>query len=206
MGAIAKIIADDTAAQHARFLVVWAPIAPEEGGLSDTPGDRGGLTNCGVTLRFLQAQGQIDPVVAQAFDLDGNHDLDDADIRDLTPELAAELYERCLWVRGAICTLPAPIDGMILDQAINCGLVGAYRILQRAINAVGPQTVTVDGDLGDITRDALAQALLVHHSDVVVEAVRKAAMDHYRSICVADPAQLRFLNAWLNRAEALGHV
>ena len=206
MGATLTVQTQATPAQDQRFRQVLAAVLGEEGGLSDTPGDRGGLTNFGVTLRFLVAQGAIDPAIRARFDLNHDGDLDGADIRLLTPEEAGGLYERCLWIRTGYCNLPAPIDGMLFDQAVNCGVVGANKLLQRAINSLSRCPITVDGVLGDQTLIALRVCLRLNSTARVVRAFRQAAMDHYRAICVADPEQLRFLAGWLNRAEALGNV
>lgn len=191
----------------ARFLRLDAEIEREEGGLSDDPADHGGLTNRGVTLRFLVACGRLDPIVVKAYDLDHSGDLDGADIRLLTADQVRALFRQFLWIRTGFWKLPQPLDGCLLDQAVNCGQGFAVRLLQMAINKLNLRaTVVVDGVNGDQTRMGMSVAITVFGIGRLVQAYREAAIDHYRAICQADPAQMKYLAGWQARAEALGHV
>lgn len=102
----------------------------EEGGLSDDPGDPGGLTKFGISQRAYP----------------------DVDIRNLTREGAIEIYHSDYWnpVRGD--ELPPGVDLMVFDMGVNAGVARSVKILQRCIG------VNDDGVIGGETRDAAAAA------------------------------------------------
>lgn len=202
---------DIAASYSRRFMAAVAKLLGTEGGFVDDPADRGGATKDGISLRFLQGEGKIDPSIAHDFDLDMDGDIDVDDIRLLTMSEAISLYYRCFWDRNQLETFCEPIGEILLDQEVNDGTAGGNKLLQRAINActahiAGVERLNVDGDLGDKTKAAMAE-VLSHPAlgmPALVEAYREAAKARYRAIVAADPSQQRFLNGWLARADALG--
>jgi lysozyme family protein len=182
-----------------------------EGGFSNDPVDRGGTTNFGITLRFLQGEAKLDPELVKLFDLDMDGDLDGADIRGLTKGEAVYLYHHCFWERYHLESFAEPIGEILLDQEVNDGATGANKLLQRAINScsahmAGVDRLNVDGVLGDATHAAM-DAVLEHPGlgmPALVEAFREAARARYRAIVAANPSQQKFLDGWLARADELG--
>jgi len=61
-----------------------------EGGLVDNPNDPGGITNHGVSLRWLKSKGL-------AGDLNHDGDVDAADIKIMTVEQASGFYKTYWW-------------------------------------------------------------------------------------------------------------
>ena len=86
------------------------------------------------------------------FDIDGDGDVDKADIVLVTPELASRVYRGWFWrdVRGD--DLPAGIDLATFDFAVNSGPGRATRFLQEAVGA------EVDGLFGPRTLAAVRNA------------------------------------------------
>lgn len=108
-----------------------------EGGFVDHPDDPGGATNLGVTRATLAAWRKR-PVSR-------------AEMRALRRAEAALIYRRLYWdaVRGD--DLPAGLDAVMFDHAVNSGPRAAILALQKAVS------VTPDGRFGPLTlRAALA--------------------------------------------------
>lgn len=98
-----------------------------EGGLSDHPKDRGGLTKFGISQRAYP----------------------DEDIVNLTVERAKELYLRDYWLPVGCEAVPDGIKFDLFDMAVNSGKLAAILNLQRACG------VPVDGKLGPLTLKAI---------------------------------------------------
>ena len=90
-----------------------------EGGFSDHVDDPGGATNMGITRATLAGV--------------RGHAVSRADVRALTREQATEIYRSLYWraVRGD--ELPAGVDMVLFDHAVNSGPKAAIRTLQGAL-------------------------------------------------------------------------
>ncbi|MDG4549853.1 MAG: glycosyl hydrolase 108 family protein [Candidatus Contendobacter sp.] len=106
-------------------------ILEEEGGLVNHPGDPGGLTRFGISQRAY-------PTV---------------DIRSITEDDAKAFYRRDYWNPIHGDELPAGLDLLMLDTAINMGAETAVRLLQEALN------VRVDGMIGGMTINGARQQM-----------------------------------------------
>lgn len=125
-------------------------VARWEGGLVDHPNDPGGITNRGVSLRWLRAVGA---------DIDGDGDIDQDDIRAVTPEVAAQLFHRHFWIGPGVHLLPPLVAVAVYDGAVNQGAGRAVRQLQAACNSMSREPPLVaDGCIGGRTL-ARVQAL-----------------------------------------------
>lgn len=147
-----------------------------EGGYVDHPRDPGGATNLGITLGTAKAY---------RLDLDGDGDVDKDDVRLLTPKAAAPVYRQGYWLKAACDRLPAGVDYMIFDLAVNSGTDRAKRYLQRAAG------VAEDGQIGPKTLAAVAKlnpARLVERLSEIREAF-------YRSL----PTFETFGKGWMRR-------
>lgn len=128
--------------EQERFDRCLKAVLRHEGGYVDHPRDPGGATNLGVTLG-----------TAKAFrlDIDGDGDVDKNDVRLLTPETAAPVYRKGYWLAASCDKLPAGLDYMVFDLAVNSGTDRAKRYLQKSAGVV------VDGQIGPKTLAAVAQ-------------------------------------------------
>jgi lysozyme family protein len=68
-----------------------------------------------------------DPGGATKFGID-QRSHPDVDIKNLTAEEATEIYWN-EWVRNGCEHLPAPLDWLFFDAAVNCGIVRAQKFL-----------------------------------------------------------------------------
>ena len=168
-------------------------VAKWEGGLADHPSDPGGITNYGISLRFLQGEG---------IDIDGDGDVDADDIRGLTFEQAALLYRQYFWEPFRLSDFPQDIATCFYDCAVNCGPRRATRITQRACNSfVGPYGVKLieDGIFGAKTR----AFLLKNRHPKLVPAMLDQREAFYERLVQKKPSLNVFLNGWLRRCQDL---
>jgi lysozyme family protein len=128
-----------------RFQRSLKAVLKHEGGYVDHPRDPGGATNLGITLGTAKAY---------RLDIDGDGDVDKNDVRLLTPETAAPVYKDGYWLKCQCDKLPAGVDYMVFDLAVNSGTNRAMRYLQRAVGAVedgkiGPKTLSLVNKLNE---------------------------------------------------------
>ncbi len=84
----------------------------------------------------------------------------------------------------------------VFDFAVNGGPGTAVRTLQQAVNALGGN-LTPDGGWGPHTLAAANAA----DPDALVKAFIAARVAHYQAIVASNPADARYLNGWLARAQ-----
>jgi lysozyme family protein len=116
----------------ANFEDCLAFVLEQEGGYVDDPLDPGGATNLGITLHVLSDW--------------RNTAVTKIDVQKLSKDEAGAIYRARYWnvVRGD--DLPAGVDLMIFDAAVNLGTGRSARILQTAVGAnqdgaIGPKTL-----------------------------------------------------------------
>ncbi len=153
----------------------------KEGGFNDIAADRGGATNLGISLRFARSLGR-------ALDLDHDGDVDADDIELLTPERAAGIYLVNFWGPARCDALPAPLDLIHFDAAVNCGVGGAALMLQRAVGAepdgrIGPRTLAALArkPVGAAAREMLARRML-HHAQLSRDQVQTFGLGWMRRL------------------------
>ncbi|KQS52591.1 hypothetical protein ASG17_15085 [Brevundimonas sp. Leaf363] len=166
--------------EQERFARALPMLLRHEGGYVDHPRDPGGATNLGITLGTARAW---------RMDIDGDGDVDKSDVRLLTPKEAAPVYRDGYWLKARCHQLPAGVDYMIFDLAVNSGSRRAARYLQRAAGVsedakVGPKTLAAVRILNPVR---------------VVERLSDIREAYYRSL----PTFPTFGKGWLRR---LGEV
>ena len=142
-----------------------------EGGFVNHPRDPGGMTNLGVTKATWESW--------------VGREVDEAEMRRLTADKVEPLYKERYFdaVRGD--ELPAGLDYLMFDFAVNAGAGRAIKILQSAVG------VTPDGGFGPITMAAVQAVDPVE----LIERFSQAKEDFYRSLTTF----ATFGKGWLNR-------
>lgn len=182
----------------ADFGKAWEITRGFEGGLVDNPADRGGITNRGISLKFLKELGDTD----QDGYLDGdlNHDglVDRADVLGVTDADARRLAYRLFWAKMRCDDLHSQgVAAKLFDLSLNMGPGAAALVLQRALRAcLCP--IKEDGLIGPKT---IAAANSVDEAPLVA-AMRSEAAAIYRMIVARDSTQGTFSKGWLSRAYA----
>ena len=165
-----------------------------EGGYSNNPHDRGGETNLGIT------QSTLDRAQLEFTGLPSS-------VKDLTRAQAEEIYRVFYWEESKADMLPYPLCTLHFDAAVNHGVGGAAKLLQRAINNYAAKAgldvrVEVDGAVGPKTLSALCQCLdVAGNVPLICEIYCNEREKYYRSIVENNPSQAKFLRGWMNRLE-----
>ena len=110
----------------------FALVLKHEGGFVNHPKDPGGMTNLGVTRTN--------------WELYLDHDVTEADMRALTPEMVKPFYKKNYWDRIRGDELPSGVDYAAYDLAVNSGTGRAAKYLQQiagvtADGVIGPQSL-----------------------------------------------------------------
>jgi len=171
-------------------------IVGREGGFVDDPDDPGGATNFGVTIHTLRRLG---------IDLDGDGDVDAADVRRMTRARAVDIFIDQYYHRPGIDRLPQTLRASVFDMQVNAG-ANAVRILQRLLREMG-ETVDVDGVIGPQTV-AAAEAAARAAPDHIADAYGIARRNYYLRLADERPRLRKFARTragdkggWIRRAE-----
>lgn len=168
------------------FDYAYEVLSEHEGFLSNHPHDPGGITKYGISLRYLRSIG---------LDVDGDGDVDDADILAITEPVARQIYFENFWKRhGYDRIVDRGLATKVFDLSVNMGYRQAHLLLQRALRAAG-RPVEEDGVLGPQTLAAISAG----DPFPVIAALRSEAAGFYR-LLGERPWGKSFLRGWLRRA------
>ena len=111
----------------------FALMLRHEGGYVNNPKDPGGRTNLGVTQKAWEAYVE--------------HEVDEAAMRALTPEIVKPFYKAKYWDKVRGDELPDGVDYAVFDLAVNSGVGKAAKVLQSVVGApadgmIGAKTLT----------------------------------------------------------------
>ena len=151
------------------FALAIPVILHREGGYVNNPHDEGEETNFGISKRSYP----------------------NVDIRNLTKEGAAAIYQRDFWNAYGYGRLAVQgIGTKIFDMAVNLGPRTAHKLAQEAAGAAP------DGELGN---DSI-QRLNAQPALPLLRQLRSLLVDHYHEIVSLNPKDYEFLKGWLSRA------
>ena len=153
------------------FPAALALVLQSEGNFVNHKNDPGGMTNLGVTRNVWREW--------------VNRDVDEAEMRSLTPELVTPLYKARYWDSCKCDDLPRGVDYAVFDSAVNMGPGRAAKLLQAALG------VTADGSIG---RATIAAATAADPAELL-EAFSLGKEAFYQSL----PTFATFGKGWLNR-------
>lgn len=171
-----------------------------EGGLDDDPVDAGGITNYGVSIKFLKDCERLDSTKLLVLGI--KLPVSRESIKSLRLDQARDLFRWRFWDTPNFDYYDTPLAVTLFDCAVNHGTSRAIRLAQKAFNAISTDLggkLAVDGIQGPLTKAALnslpATSLATR---IILE--RKA---FYQAIVDSRPSQKKFLKGWLNRANDL---
>ncbi len=159
------------------FESALAHVLEMEGGFTDDPYDPGGPTNRGITLAVYAAWKGVAADAALKEDLKR---IPDATVR--------AIYAARYWTPAGCAQLAPALAFFHFDAAVNHGVTGAIRILQRAVGT------DVDGEIGPLTLAAIARLPIAETLTAYADARRQ----RYRAL----PHFWRFGRGWLARVDA----
>ena len=146
-------------------------ILKSEGGFSNDPHDPGKITNLGVTQNAWEAY--------------VGHQVDEAEMRGLMPEIVAPFYKARYWDACKCDQLPLGIDYAVFDFAVNAGVSRASKTMQSALGTAA------DGIVGPATLGVAVNA----DPDHFLEKFSAAKEQFYRNL----PTFEHFGKGWLRR-------
>jgi lysozyme family protein len=145
---------------------------------TETPGDHGGATAWGLTLKLAQAYG-----VATK-----------ADLQAIEAERLAPIFRAEFWRYDGLNS--QDVATKLLDLDVNQGLPSGVLLAQKALVALGVP-LAEDGHFGPATETAINAS----SPAAVLDGLCREASDRYRAIVARQPDQMQFLSNWLHRAE-----
>lgn len=170
-----------------------------EAGLANDPDDPGGITNFGISIRWLLTTGDLDHDGLPDGDIDGDGDIDADDIKKLTQPLADKLFLLYWWNKFKYGQINNQVIATkVFDFSINMGSLPAHKCLQRALRASNGIQLEIDGILGPKTLEAVNKT----SPDRLLPALKQAAASYYEAIIMKNPKMSKYRNTWLRRAYA----
>ena len=133
-------------------------ILHHEGGYVWHKLDPGGETNLGVTKRVYEEWG-------------GKKNM-----KDLTVEDVAPIYEKNYWGKAKCDQLPSGLDLAVFDWSVNSGVGRAVKKLQKMIGTVA------DGGIGPNTLKTLEEYIRHHGLETTIENYKDIRQAFYRSL------------------------
>jgi len=188
------------------FDLAFKTVLEHEGGLVDNKHDPGGITNYGISLRWLKSLPDL------VGDLDRDGDVDADDIKMMTPAKSKTFYRKEWWTKYHYDKIDNPgVAIKIMDMSVNMGAKQAHKLVQRSLRAVGLE-IKDDGILGNMSFNAIniAQsqflipamrctqagfyyALVMRNNALRKNKVKKSSGKQYEDLSI-------FLIGWLRRA------
>lgn len=164
-----------------RFDYAVTIVLEHEGGYSDDKNDPGGETNFGISQKFLNEQ-KLNYVV-----------------KDISIELAKSIYKKYWWDKYQYNNLKSlKIATKVFDCSVDCGPHESTIILQRAINDISDEKLTVDGLLGDRTFYLSNKCNDSH----LLDNIRFEMKRFYLNLINERPELYSFKTGWLLRSES----
>jgi len=154
----------------ANFDACMTEVFKHEGGYVNDPHDPGGETNLGISKRSYPKE----------------------DIRNMTRARAAQIYRRDFWDKLRCDELPAGLDLVAFDAAVNSGPSRGAKWLQQALG------VAVDGKVGLATIGAA--------KNTYAPAAVLRAVGFRRAFLKTLPTWERYKNGWTKRLDSVEAV
>lgn len=141
-----------------------ARVLVHEGGYVNHPSDPGGPTNKGVTQRVYDAYRK-------------GRKLSPRSVKNITMDEVADIYDRQYWDAVKGDQLPAGVDYVVFDGAVNSGPGQSIKWLQRALRPV--YTGRDDGVMGFGTLTALKA---INNNDALIDRICSQRMAYLKAL------------------------
>ena len=148
-------------------------VLKHEGGFVNHKDDPGGMTNLGVTKKVWEEWVR--------------HEVDEKQMRALTPALVAPMYEMRYWRTSYCEKLPRGLDLLVFSMAVNAGAGRSVKLLQDAIG------VLPDGVIGPRTMERINEA----NVETLIDKFSEARTAFYKGLKLFPV----FGKGWLNRTD-----
>ena len=160
------------------YLTSW-----EGGRLAKVSGDRGGLTNNGITLNTWKSFGK---------DKNGDGIINDKDLALMSEQDRNDILENRFWNAARADQIANPnLAAYVVDWMWTSG-PGAFKSMHKAFG-LKPQARMTNELLNAINSNVQQSYNILHNK----------RENFYRDIVARDPSQAKFLRGWLRRANAI---
>lgn len=167
-------------------------ILANEGGLIKAENDPGGITNFGISFRFLL---EVPPEVLKRAGI--FEPVTEDTIRELTQEQAKILYRLMFWDTAPFeKIINSKLCNYIFDMCVQHGYGQGIKLAQRAVNACQKSATYLkdDGIMGAYTLQGINQA-----SFMLIPALIAQRDGFIRLLVSKNPKREVFMDGWLNR-------
>ena len=147
-------------------------IIPNEGGLVNSPDDRGKLTKFGISKNTYPNE----------------------DIKNLTRERANAIIYRDFYAWNGLNKLPYPIRGFVVDYGMPTSPLNAIKTVHKVLGLPSNGNI-----IGSATMEKLHNFSQQDYEQFLGK-YKRSMQEHYNNIVKHDPTQKVHLNGWLNRA------
>jgi len=181
-----------TMSRESNFDKAVTVVLENEGKLNRHKYDKGGVTNYGISLRYLQ-------LVELDLNLDGKVNVED--ILTIDSVIAAQIYKREWWDRyryGEIKNLNIAIK--IFDMSVWMGASQAHKLLQISINRIESPPIQVDGVLGTVTLGKVNSLIYNNKVKALLGELRDNSVHFIINLVADDNKLIGFRDGWLKRA------
>jgi lysozyme family protein len=174
------------------FEMAFDFVMKNEGELNENPNDSGGISNRGISLRFLR---EVKETNLRRYGIFGT--VTEDTIRELTLDQIKLIYRGEFWDGSQLDEIEdSGVRAYIFDMVVNHGISQAIRMVQRGLWAVlyDREILRCDGIIGFKTigyLNSIAGEILP-----IIIAIRG---EFYRSWVMNSPKDTEFLEGWLNR-------
>lgn len=156
-------------------------VLKHEGGYTTNVNDPGGVTNFGISTRLLKSIGS-------------NRNVKSIDL----PE-ATLIYEQYFWKPNKYDRIDdVDIAAKIFDMTVNMGEETAHKLVQKAINIREPDSVVIDGILGDKSFAAINELSKDNENDFMNDLCYESVM-YYKSLVEKKQELNIFIDGWKKR-------
>lgn len=177
-------------------------ILKEEGGLANVRGDKGGITNYGISINFLKSLVRKNPSLINEFDLDHNKKIDPYDVVHMNQKEAEYIYKTQWWNKYGYGGINyQPLADKIFDISVNMGPRNASLLLVKACKEVNNDKLyfKTSSRLNIQIVDYI-NSLPEKDKKEIIKRLKLLCLQHYFEIVKKNPSQRKFLRGWIQRA------
>ena len=177
-------------------------VLKHEGKLVNNIHDKGGITNYGISLRFLKSLVRARPDLLAKVDVNHDKIINEHDVIHMPLKEAIDLYQQQFWDKQKLGNIVyQPLATKVFDMSVNMGNQEAVELLQEACNKLyNTHHLGIDGKLGNQTLNTINSLNPKQHQSLL-KLLKKVSRDYYQHIAKKHPAYKQFLKGWLKRAE-----
>lgn len=187
--------------RESKFDKAIIQVLKNEGGLVNDKNDNGGITNYGISYRFLKNAVAHQKDLISKVDMNGNKIIDSYDIIHMTKREAESIYQEEWWDKYGYGKITyQSLATKIFDMSINMGPQRAANFLRKACLSFNyPLNIKNTPELS-MKEINFINSLSIQDKNKIINNLISLSVDFYQSLAKNDPSQQKFLRGWLKRA------